>query len=119
LVGVAVADSQAFVRNSSTPLAANLLLVWLIPHQLGYFYADGGGWRRHLALGSATVAATTERAGVYVKAWDALVDTHRLRSEMVGPGSTIQASGPERDGSPPGRLALTLPKVTDATTLRL
>ena len=119
VVGVAVADSQAFVRNSSTPLAANLLLVWLIPHQLGYFYADGGGWRRHLALGSATVAATTERAGVYVKAWDALVDTHRLRSEMVGPGSTIQASGPERDGSPPGRLALTLPKVTDATTLRL
>jgi hypothetical protein len=41
LAGVAVADSQAFIRDSGTPLAANLLLVWLIPHQLGYFYADG------------------------------------------------------------------------------
>lgn len=41
LAGVAVADSQAFLRDSGTPLVANLLLVWLIPHQLGYFYADG------------------------------------------------------------------------------
>jgi surface polysaccharide O-acyltransferase-like enzyme len=41
VVGVAVADSLAFVSNGGTPLAANLLLVWLIPHQLGYFYADG------------------------------------------------------------------------------
>ncbi len=41
VVGVAVADSQAFMRHSGTPLAANVLLVWLIPHQLGYFYADG------------------------------------------------------------------------------
>jgi hypothetical protein len=41
VAGVGVADSQAFVRNSGAPLAANLLLVWLIPHQLGYFYADG------------------------------------------------------------------------------
>jgi hypothetical protein len=32
VAGVGVADSQAFVRNSGTPLAANLLLVWLIPH---------------------------------------------------------------------------------------
>jgi hypothetical protein len=41
VAAVTVADSQAFVRNSGAPLAANLLLVWLIPHQLGYFYADG------------------------------------------------------------------------------
>ena len=41
VAGVAVADSQAFLHNSGAPLAANLLLVWLIPHQLGYFYADG------------------------------------------------------------------------------
>jgi Acyltransferase family len=41
LAAVAVADSQAFVRNSGAPLAVNLLLVWMIPHQLGYFYADG------------------------------------------------------------------------------
>jgi hypothetical protein len=41
VAGVALADSQAFLHNTGAPLAANLLLVWLIPHQLGYFYADG------------------------------------------------------------------------------
>jgi len=41
VAGVVVADCQAFVRNSGTPLAGNQLLVWLISHQLGYFYADG------------------------------------------------------------------------------
>ena len=41
VAGVAFADSQAFAHDSGAPLAANLLLVWLIPHQLGYFYADG------------------------------------------------------------------------------
>lgn len=38
---VAVADCTAFALDSGTPLAANLVLVWLVPHQLGYFYADG------------------------------------------------------------------------------
>ncbi len=41
VVGVAVGDATAFALDSGTPLAANLLLVWLIPHQLGYFYVDG------------------------------------------------------------------------------
>jgi hypothetical protein len=57
MVVVAVADSQAFVRNSGAPLAANLLLVWLIPHQLGYFYADGS-LRRLSARACAGMAAT-------------------------------------------------------------
>jgi len=57
LAGVAVADSQAFVRDSGTPLAANLLLVWLIPHQLGYFYADGS-LRRLSVKACAAMAAT-------------------------------------------------------------
>ena len=57
VAGVGVADSQAFVRNSGTPLAANLLLVWLIPHQLGYFYADGT-LRRLSAKACAAMAAT-------------------------------------------------------------
>ena len=57
VVGVAVADSQAFVRNSGTPLAANLLLVWLIPHQLGYFYADGS--LRRLSVTACAGLATT------------------------------------------------------------
>ena len=39
--GVAATDTVAFVRDRGAPLAANLLLVWLVPHQLGYFYADG------------------------------------------------------------------------------
>jgi hypothetical protein len=57
VAGVAVADSQAFVRNSGAPLAANLLLVWLIPHQLGYFYADGT-LRRLSVKACAAMAAT-------------------------------------------------------------
>jgi hypothetical protein len=57
VAGVGVADSQAFVRNSGTPLAANLLLVWLIPHQLGYFYADGT-LRRLPVKACAGMAAT-------------------------------------------------------------
>jgi hypothetical protein len=56
VAGVGVADSQAFVRNSGAPLAANLLLVWLIPHQLGYFYADGT-LRRLSAKACAGMAA--------------------------------------------------------------
>lgn len=57
LAGVAFADSQAFVRHSGTPLAANLLLVWLIPHQLGYFYADGS-LQRLSVKACAAMAAT-------------------------------------------------------------
>jgi hypothetical protein len=38
-------------------LAANLLLVWLIPHQLGYFYADGS-LRRLSVKACAAMAAT-------------------------------------------------------------
>jgi hypothetical protein len=57
VAGVGVADSQAFVRSSGTPLAANLLLVWLIPHQLGYFYADGT-LRRLPVMACAGMAAT-------------------------------------------------------------
>jgi hypothetical protein len=56
VAGVGVADSQAFVRNSGAPLEANLLLVWLIPHQLGYFYADGT-LRRLSAKACAGMAA--------------------------------------------------------------
>jgi hypothetical protein len=54
--GVVVADSEAFMRNSGTPLAANLLLVWLLPHQLGYFYADGS-LRRLSAKACGAMAA--------------------------------------------------------------
>ena len=57
VAGVVVADSQAFVHNSGTPLTANLLLVWLIPHQLGYFYADGS-LRRLSVKACAGMAAT-------------------------------------------------------------
>jgi hypothetical protein len=57
VAGVAVADSQAFVRNSGAPLAANLLLVWLIPHQLGYFYADGTLRRLSVKACAAMAAA--------------------------------------------------------------
>jgi Acyltransferase family len=57
VAGVVVADYQAFVRNSGTPLAANQLLVWLISHQLGYLYADGS-LRRLSVKACAGMAAT-------------------------------------------------------------
>ena len=38
---VLAADLAAFRLDSGVPLVGNLLLVWAIPHQLGYFYADG------------------------------------------------------------------------------
>jgi hypothetical protein len=64
VVLVAVADSQAFIRNSGTPLAPNLLLVWLIPHQLGYFYADGT--LRRLSAPACAGLATTGLAALTV-----------------------------------------------------
>ena len=57
VAGVVVADYQAFVRNSGTPLAANQLLVWLNSHHLGYFYADGS-LRRLSVKACARMAAT-------------------------------------------------------------
>jgi hypothetical protein len=57
VAGVVVADYQAVVRNSGTPLAANQLLVWLSSNQLGYFYADGS-LRRLSVKACAGMAAT-------------------------------------------------------------
>jgi surface polysaccharide O-acyltransferase-like enzyme len=64
VAAVALADSQAFARDSGAPLAANLLLVWLIPHQLGYFYADGS--LRRLSAGACAAMAATGLAGLAV-----------------------------------------------------
>lgn len=55
-LGVVVGDLTAFTLDRGTPLAANLLLVWLVPHQLGYFYADGT-LRRLPPLACAGMAA--------------------------------------------------------------
>jgi len=42
LVGsVALVDLLAFGLDHPSLLGVNIILVWLIPHQLGYFYADG------------------------------------------------------------------------------
>jgi hypothetical protein len=40
-LGVATADSLAVLLDSGAPLVVNVVLVWSVPHQLGYFYADG------------------------------------------------------------------------------
>jgi surface polysaccharide O-acyltransferase-like enzyme len=40
-LAVALADTLAVVLGSGAPLILNLVLVWSVPHQLGYFYADG------------------------------------------------------------------------------
>ena len=57
VICVASADVVAFVRDSGWPLAINLVLVWLIPHQLGYFYADGRFRRLSMAACSGMAAA--------------------------------------------------------------
>lgn len=48
-LGVVAADAAAMLLDSGAPLLANVLLVWLVPHQLGYFYADGRLRRLSLA----------------------------------------------------------------------
>ena len=55
--GVLAADSVSFMLGTGTPMVANLLLVWLIPHQLGYLYADGR-LRRLRPAGCAGMAVT-------------------------------------------------------------
>lgn len=40
-LGVVAADAAAVLFDSGAPLVVNLLLVWMVPHQLGYSYADG------------------------------------------------------------------------------
>ncbi len=40
VAGVALADLAAWGLNSTAPLLINVALVWMVPHQLGYFYAD-------------------------------------------------------------------------------
>jgi hypothetical protein len=56
-LGVFAADLVSFMLGTGTPMVANLFLVWSIPHQLGYFYADGR-LRRLRAAGSAGMAVT-------------------------------------------------------------
>ena len=41
VIGVALCDVTAFMLQQPAALLPNVLLVWAIPHQLGYFYADG------------------------------------------------------------------------------
>ena len=59
--GVALADVVALARDSGVPLVANLALVWLIPHQLGYSYADG---RLKLSTRASAALAATGLAGL-------------------------------------------------------
>lgn len=80
--GVAVADTLAFVRDSGAPLAANLLLVWLIPHQLGYFYADGS-----LRRLSVKACAVTAAAGLVVLA--ALTSLPEYPRSLISPRWTV------------------------------
>ncbi len=41
VVAVALADVVTFSTHVAAAMAFNLVLVWSVPHQLGYFYADG------------------------------------------------------------------------------
>lgn len=53
VVGAVAADVVGFVVGISGVRYANVLFVWLLPHQLGFFYADG----RLTALPRRTLAA--------------------------------------------------------------
>ncbi len=57
VAGVVAGDLAADHWHSGTPLVANLVLVWAIPHQLGYLYADGR-LRDLSAPASAALAAS-------------------------------------------------------------
>lgn len=82
VLGVAVADTAAFILDSGAPLAANLLLVWLIPHQLGYFYADGS-----LRRLSAPKCAAMATAGLAALA--ALTTLPYYPRSLIGPRWTV------------------------------
>lgn len=41
IIAVALGEIAAFFSGSPAFLALNVVLVWSVPHQLGYFYADG------------------------------------------------------------------------------
>ncbi|HYM66980.1 MAG TPA: acyltransferase family protein, partial [Patescibacteria group bacterium] len=59
---VAVVDAVANVTGVPNVQLANIPLVWLLPHQLGYFYADGRlareSPRRLLAVAAAALVVT-------------------------------------------------------------
>lgn len=61
VLGTAVVDGLAFGLGRPGLFAFNLLLVWLLPHQLGYFYADGSLRRlptlAYLAMAAGGLAA--------------------------------------------------------------
>jgi fucose 4-O-acetylase-like acetyltransferase len=52
LVGAVLADAIGFIGGVSAARWANVAFVWLLPHQLGFFYADG----RLVALGRRAFA---------------------------------------------------------------
>jgi hypothetical protein len=41
VAAVAVADAVTFATGVAAAMTLNVVLVWAVPHQLGYFYADG------------------------------------------------------------------------------
>lgn len=41
VVAAAATDLLSWALGSNVPLLLNIALVWMVPHQLGYFYADG------------------------------------------------------------------------------
>lgn len=41
VAGAVLADAVGFIGGASQARWANVALVWLLPHQLGFFYADG------------------------------------------------------------------------------
>jgi Acyltransferase family len=55
IVGVALADAVTFATGFAAAMALNVVLVWSVPHQLGYLYADGT-LRRLTTRGRATMA---------------------------------------------------------------
>jgi len=55
VAAVALADAVTFRTGISAAMTLNIVLVWSVPHQLGYFYADGSLARLTLR-GRATMA---------------------------------------------------------------
>jgi hypothetical protein len=71
VLGVAIADGVAFTLDSGSPLAVNPALVRLVPHQLGYFCADGSlrtlksGWSALMACSGLVALGLLTSLPVY------------------------------------------------------
>lgn len=103
LLAVALVDAAALGTGHPQVLAINVLLVWMLPHQLGYFYADGRlerlGATRIAVGGAAALAGAAVLSALPWYGWNMLdngvtvlgITTPTLPYAMTGLGIVAAA----------------------------